>query len=123
MEFALESETPCSESSFSAKAASPNTFLAPVWQSSKLPRTAPHVDVRSALRGHLAVLDVAHPAVGIHDRDGDMGRVAEAFEGGLPVSPDVATRIRKSWSSLPCSRSWAADALKKRGRHCSAISL
>ena len=41
----------------------------------------------------------------------------------LPVSPDVATRIMKSWSSLPCSRSCAALAEKNFGRHCSAMSL
>ncbi len=41
MEFALDSATPCSSRSRAAKASSPNTFFAPVWQSSKLPRT-PH---------------------------------------------------------------------------------
>ena len=41
----------------------------------------------------------------------------------LPVSPEVATRMQKSWSIAPSSLSFAALAEKKRGRHCSAISL
>ena len=41
----------------------------------------------------------------------------------LPVSPEVATSMRKSPLSLPWARSFWALAWKKRGRHCSAMSL
>lgn len=44
---------------------------------------APHIDVAAALRCHLAVLDIADAAIGVHNRDADMVKVAESFERRL----------------------------------------
>ena len=123
MEFALDSATPCSASSFFANASSPNTFFAPVWQSSKLPRT-PHT---CTLRPRCVAIclnwmSLTPPSGYITPMD-TPSTSRKPSSAALPVSPEVATRMRKSWSSLPCSRSWAALAEKNRGRHCSAMSL
>ena len=64
---------------------------APVWQSSKLPRTRPYADIVSVrVRGHLQALDVAHAAIGVHEpRWRHAGQRRGSLRGpALPVSPD-----------------------------------
>ncbi len=83
MEFALDSATPCSASSCSANASSPNTFFAPVWQSSKLPRT-PHT---CTLRPRCVAICLnwmsLTPPSGYITAMDTPSRVAEALERGL----------------------------------------
>ena len=123
MEFALESATEQPSMSSAAKASSPNTRFTPVWQSSKLPRTAhtctlPPVVVTICLRWMSLT-----PPSGNSTPMRTPSTPLKPSRAALPVSPEVATRMQNSWSSSPRSRSSRALAEKNCGRHCSAMSL
>ena len=123
MELALDSATPWAASRRSANAASENTFLTPVWQSSKLPRTA-HTCTFSPVCVTICLRWMSlTPPSGNSTPMRTPSASLNPSNAALPVSPEVATRMRKSWSSCPRSRSAPALAEKNRGRHCRAMSL
>ena len=123
MEFALESAILRSSISSRANASSPNTFLTPVWQSSKLPRT-PQTDTFEPVVVTICLRWMSlTPPSGYSTPTLTWSTSLKPSSAALPVSPDVATRIMKSWSILPSSCCFSTLAEKKRGRHCSAMSL
>ncbi len=104
MEFALDSATWWPSMNSAANASSPNTRFTPVWQSSKLPRTAHTctfwpVVVTICLRWMSLT-----PPSGNSTPMRTPSASLKPSSAALPVSPDVATRMQKVWSSSPRSR-------------------
>ena len=123
MEFALDRAMASSASSCSAKASSENTRFTPVWQSSKLPRTAQTRTLSPVVVTICLRWMSLTPPSGNSTPMQTPSTPLKPSRAALPVSPEVATRIMNSWSNVPSARCWAALAEKKWGRHWSAMSL
>jgi hypothetical protein len=71
----------------------------------------------------ICALDVRDAVGRVEDGDAGVARSAKPSSAALPVSPEVATRIRKSSASVPSRLLIETASEKKSGMHCSAMSL